>query len=623
MAFTQYKLDRSVLQARGIFNKYIYETDDTIAEVLTPNYFAESRFIQIDNDQTNGMGWSGGVIECSCSDGYLIGKMSNDGKNLINALPSSGGGSVIDDLDPYQVPMKDATDTKLIYSGATVDQVTGQWTFDKAISVPSGTVKISDTLSISEATLVTFVRDNAIKTNFVPIQAPIGQTGTGLPAFQEAPSVINVVAQPDDSQVISVSPLVIPVLASFDNETDAIVFRANGPMSNVRMTLTDVASGVVLKYLPDKASVVSGTGGMEFVTGQNIVNMTSLDPDSAGVINIGFTPVRLRKGKATTVLIEADNMDLLGNSSNIPYLENIIHPLFTSTIAREFDTSNIADDYIRINNNYTDVAGNASGVVATYLADAAADTVTSGQFTAGKDSVSNPTVVTDTANVFAQGDIIQIQESILNSGLFEVESHVGTLLTIRGVGTSGTVEKFTRDNFISTVSDAEITKVNVSILRAGVDGAWETGKGAETGIVYSDIGTPSEPALQEGYTTIGSDNNLIGLSWSERGRVEINGNLNTISKAVANYKSLGGPATNVIVRFIYSNPNNIIDPRNGEIYFEGSQAESLPGAYQITLSATATPFPEVDSVYLRVDVKVDNGATSKYYNNTQITYEAR
>lgn len=92
MAFTQKKLDRSVLQARGIFNKYIYETEDTISDVFSVDYFANSRFIEIDNDSTNGMGWSGGIVECSCSDGYVIGQISIDGKTItstsINSLNS-------------------------------------------------------------------------------------------------------------------------------------------------------------------------------------------------------------------------------------------------------------------------------------------------------------------------------------------------------------------------------------------------------------------------------------------------------------------------------------------------------------------------------------------------------
>lgn len=81
MAFKQFKLDRSVTQSRGIFNKYIYETTDSISDVTGIDYFNSSRFALVDNDETNGMGWNGGVIECLCSDGYILGLIQK-GKGL-------------------------------------------------------------------------------------------------------------------------------------------------------------------------------------------------------------------------------------------------------------------------------------------------------------------------------------------------------------------------------------------------------------------------------------------------------------------------------------------------------------------------------------------------------------
>ncbi len=94
--FDQKKLDRSVLQSRGIFNKYVYETNDTIATVQTTGYFLESRFALIDGDLTNGMGWNGGIIECQCSDGYFIGRINGSTGTLLdpslgNSLSGSSG----------------------------------------------------------------------------------------------------------------------------------------------------------------------------------------------------------------------------------------------------------------------------------------------------------------------------------------------------------------------------------------------------------------------------------------------------------------------------------------------------------------------------------------------------
>jgi len=76
MAFTQFNIDRSSTQSRGIFNNYVYRTTDTIAQVKVAGYFTACRFAISDGPSTNGFGWNGAVIECFCSDGYLVGQMN-------------------------------------------------------------------------------------------------------------------------------------------------------------------------------------------------------------------------------------------------------------------------------------------------------------------------------------------------------------------------------------------------------------------------------------------------------------------------------------------------------------------------------------------------------------------
>lgn len=75
MAFTQEKIDRVTNQSRGIFNRYVYRTDDTIAQVLVPGYFSACRFAIEDGPLSNSKGWDDGIVECHCSDGYIQGSM--------------------------------------------------------------------------------------------------------------------------------------------------------------------------------------------------------------------------------------------------------------------------------------------------------------------------------------------------------------------------------------------------------------------------------------------------------------------------------------------------------------------------------------------------------------------
>ena len=70
-----------------------------------------------------------------------------------NLFFGAGGGNVDPDftnLSDGQVPKYDAGLQTLVYGGATVDPVTGEWTFDESINVPPGSVKVGEVLEYSE-----------------------------------------------------------------------------------------------------------------------------------------------------------------------------------------------------------------------------------------------------------------------------------------------------------------------------------------------------------------------------------------------------------------------------------------------------------------------------------------
>lgn len=89
MSFDQEKIARATSQSRGIFNNYAYRTQDTMDQVKGAGYFAKCRFAIEDGPDSNGYGWNGGVIECTCSDGYMEGRMDAATGTLVSifALP--------------------------------------------------------------------------------------------------------------------------------------------------------------------------------------------------------------------------------------------------------------------------------------------------------------------------------------------------------------------------------------------------------------------------------------------------------------------------------------------------------------------------------------------------------
>jgi len=188
-----------------------------------------------------------------------------------------------------------------------------------------------------------------------------------------------------------------------------------------------------------------------------------------------------------------------------------------TTTTSESEINRYADNHLYLNDGYTTVSAQTGGLVVNYLPIATSDTV-NGSFTAGVAATSNPTVVTTGSGTFAVGQFIQISgaNDPSNNGLFEVLTHTGTTLTIRGVGTTAEVEDFTQNQFVTDATVAgTITRVNVSILRAGTDGVWETGVGATTGISFTDLGTGSGNSLQQAYvqgnqiTTSGGEGDVI------------------------------------------------------------------------------------------------------------------
>ena len=414
---------------------------------------------------------------------------------------------------------------KLVESSTNENSTSKEWVFNKSIEVPQASIKISDPLSISEATLVTITRDLIQSKNIVSVGSAIDDvTGSGKIEIEHVPSFQQVVAQPDFSVTLTSNPLVVPLLATLENQTDRVTVKIASAMTNFRAIIRDNLTGLIIKYIPNKEVVDKGVGGLNLPVGDVIFhfNDDSDDVPLSGLFYLGFTPLRQRAGQAGTLTFFADSVAILGAAFGIPYLENYISFLEESTVPFINDVTNLADPYTRLNNTNTSLSGVTGGVTVNYLATSDTDTVSTGQFTSGVASTSNPTVETITGGVFSQNDLIQISGTIFNDGLYEVESHVLTDLTIRGVGTVNVVEGFTASDFITTEDSGTITKVNVGVIRSGTSGDWETGKGAVTPISFSTIialfGTEFEEfsSLAQSSTTSGTFQSKLSVTTSTK-----------------------------------------------------------------------------------------------------------
>jgi hypothetical protein len=173
-----------------------------------------------------------------------------------------------------------------------------------------------------------------------------------------------------------------------------------------------------------------------------------------------------------------------------------------TTTSVESETTRYTDNHLYLNDGYTTVSAQTGGLVVNYLPTATTDTVAATGFVAGVAATSNPTIITTGSGTFSVGNLVQVSgaSNVANNGLYEVLTHTGTTLTLRGVGTTATVEDFTQNQLVTDTTVAgTITLVNVSVLRSGVDGVWETGLGSSTPVSFTDLGSGSGNSLQQAY----------------------------------------------------------------------------------------------------------------------------
>lgn len=327
MPFQQRKLDRSVLQSRGIFNKYIYAPDngDTIADITAANYFADARFASIDGENTNGMGWVGGIMEVMASDGYFVGEIGSDGESL-NQI---GGATdpVFTTLTEGEVPRANASG-QLVYAGATVDPATNIWSFDERIVVPADSLDFGEILRLAEGANRLFTQDFILDQRTVSVYSVVDETtGSSTPVYPSMGATFQAPEQPIDTDQITTNPLIFPFTSVAPQDvrwTYAFNIRTFAAMTNVRLLLTDNATGRVIKYLPSESDWNNGTG-VDLILGDNKIDFVSTDPDSPGVINLGGNPIEEQAGQVLDFEIRADNMALLGvdlgGGVEIPYNE--------------------------------------------------------------------------------------------------------------------------------------------------------------------------------------------------------------------------------------------------------------------------------------------------------------
>ena len=327
--------------------------------------------------------------------------------------------------------------------------------------------------------------------------------------------------------------------------------------------------------------------GMTVAAGQSIDGDGALDIDCTGALGIGdtnATSVGIGRAGVTTTI--AGDLLVQGTTTHTDSI-NVL----------------VSDNHIYLNHDYETAVAQTGGLVVNYLPIATTDTA-NGAVVAGIAATSNPTMITTGSATFAVGQFIQIANANTgaNNGLFEVLTHTGTTLTIRGIGTVATVEDFTQNQFTADASDtaATITRVTVSVLRAGTDGIWETGSGSTTAISFSNLATGAGNSLQAAYAegntitmtdanggfdvSVTSGNPIISLDAAGNSNFSVANSGSTLT-----LEASGGSTNQVIINSAGTGTDAIdLNASAGGVTITGVGINLAGGSSEIDLTTTGT-----------------------------------
>lgn len=152
---------------------------------------------------------------------------------------------------------------------------------------------------------------------------------------------------------------------------------------------------------------------------------------------------------------------------------------------------NIGDNYLYLNKDYTTDAAKSGGIVINYD-----PTTTSGLVATGGFDTTSTVKVAEGTGIIAN-DLIQVSgaNNSANDGIYVVQSVAlsgGNPDTITINTTPSETENFAQTVFtVDATVQGTVTKVNVAIIRAGADGAFEIASGSASGLSYSDLLTAS------------------------------------------------------------------------------------------------------------------------------------
>lgn len=377
-----------------------------------------------------------------------------------------GEGSDLSQWPVNQVPFK-AQDGTIQGSGLRMLS-SGSLLAPVGFSVESGSIDFGDVLRLSEsAGFLAF--DNMVDDEryqlldyAVPRNAP-----SSKPYYFKLIEAERKALNTDGDSVVTANPLFFEYTTVLTARTNSITFKATQAMTNVRLRITDKASGVAVKYFPSKSAWVDGVGGTTFEVGDNILDFQD-------------TSLIFQAGTDIIFDIMADSVSLSATDGKPKFSAMVQAGVFVG----------VADA-----NDLTDIQAQISELGQSF----------SGSYT---DLTNVPATFAPSAHQHPISDIINLQDTI--SALSDtIESASGEIEDLAVVATTGSYNDLLNKPSIPVVNYPVVSvngKTGSVVLAASDVGAIGVGQGID----YEQItNAPAIPAAVTNTSQLTNDSGFI------------------------------------------------------------------------------------------------------------------
>ncbi len=232
-----------------------------------------------------------------------------------------------------EVPMKASVDGTSAPSGIKMSGANLMAPPDFLIE--SGGTQINDFLELNQIRSSVAVTDkveqaggSGVQYAFVDYRIDPGSASFRPRIFQRNEAENAFVASSDTSQSIIVNqanPLTFNYTATLDAQTNAFRFQVDTALVNARVRVTDVVSGIAIRYLPNQAAWISGVGGTDFGTGTQDFSFND-------------SPLLTFQTEEYSVEVRADGGAIAGSATDFPALTFMVQRGEYIDLAYERDT---------------------------------------------------------------------------------------------------------------------------------------------------------------------------------------------------------------------------------------------------------------------------------------------